>query len=174
MHLSQSEFMKTYIVRDQDNLRRNNIDEKNNGDESEQIATEFIPVQATPSRDDGLENSGFQSRISNRINKMVRDFVADKRTGKKGQDISTEQKEYEKSKDELSFKPDIAKSQLSLRLGTDKSPKNVQQRIFHQSPTTLKKTSGSNSAGSLLKPSTRSGLTSLSMFHQGKTSARQQ
>ena len=41
---------------------------------------------------------------------MVRDFVADKRTGKKGQDISTEQKEYEKSKDELSFKPDIAKS----------------------------------------------------------------
>ena len=40
---------------------------------------------------------------------MVREFVTDKRTGRK-QDVPTEQKEYDRAKKELSFKPDIAKS----------------------------------------------------------------
>ena len=43
---------------------------------------------------------------------MVREFVEGKRTGKR-QDVTTEQKEYERAKKELRFKPDIAKSQLS-------------------------------------------------------------
>lgn len=39
----------------------------------------------------------------------MNEYVQDKRSGKK-QDISTEQKEFDRSKNELSFRPNIAKS----------------------------------------------------------------
>ena len=43
----------------------------------------------------------------------MNEYVADKLSGKRSQpDITTEEKDYEKSKKELSFRPNIKKSQL--------------------------------------------------------------
>ena len=48
---------------------------------------------------------GLESRVNNRINNLMKDYV-EERNNKK--DITTEEKEFEQSKNELSFRPNIS------------------------------------------------------------------
>ena len=108
MHLGQKEFTKTYMT----------IDDQ--GRESENHFANVPEIKAD-------QNTGSQTaRVNNRINHFVEEFVTDKLSGKR-QDVPTEQIEYDKSVKELSFKPNIAKSQLSMQLALKRSP--VQTKI---------------------------------------------
>jgi hypothetical protein len=63
--------------------------------------------------------------------------VKDKRSGKR-QDITSEQREFEKSRKELKFRPDIAKSQLSLQLTMKKGVSDKsKEHLLRKSPTTF-------------------------------------
>ena len=53
-----------------------------------------------------------KNRLFTRINKLLDDYNTER---KEKQDISTEQIEFERSKGELSFKPNIEKSKLSYK-----------------------------------------------------------
>ena len=72
MHVGEKEFGKTYMVTMEDA-------ESSDGSELRQ-AEEIRPTTSLAAP---TEVKGFQSRLNNRITKIVNDFVADKRSGKK-------------------------------------------------------------------------------------------
>lgn len=82
----------------------------------DQIATvsALYNHKKNPNQNSKKDKNALESRISNRINKMMKDYVNDKKSGKK-RDISTEEKDYLKALKELKFRPNIAKSQTSFQ-----------------------------------------------------------
>ena len=69
----------------------------------------------------------------------MQEYVTDKRSGVK-QDIPTEQKEFEKSLKELKFRPDIAKSQLTVKAGvTGRKSPTIKQYVVSNNAHLLRK-----------------------------------